>query len=732
MPPRKPADNKVTKPKAAPRKRKTPARATSSSATPNNASSAGTPQDTEMTDVDGYPAAPEIVDVEGEPPAWAQNRATLGETIPWFNQMQGGMCAKREVCWGFLIDGDGGSRPYFDDETIITRLGGGATKDAKGELVLTKDQDETCNPLKSFRNSMRLNIPVGIVIGSKYQGLNRRLPHRFNVMGFFRAVDLWSERIDKKIGFKVRFEKLNLSEKGWWAAKGSPQPVPHDQRNFTSEEAACPDCGVVSRRVYNEGWMCLNGDCKENFWKLNGAAPPKDLTYYQNFLDLRQPFDPNCEPHHPLVPDLLSTVDDNDPHFTTSRIAWKGIVCPLCRKCVSRRLWDAWTCRDPHHKIKNDPENQCAFVRTVPMHSVSLRSVIDDVALGPIKQVLPIDARFHPNVLQMTIDDTSFYPYRKITYHLGDVGSVIHFVANGVINSRPGGPNDLFNELQNDALKLKLQRYELDQAVVKGTMNAQFAANFGMPYKFVVGVDSFSFKEAPEPILRILGRLKWATEQAGLTLNEKTRDPNELLALGYMEGQKIGPHDDGEDTLGPTIASISLGAPSTMAIRMKYNYYHGYTKTKNKKKKLIDNDPVIPLCENYQRRRELKDKLDQSMLQLEQTYGEDLDKLEEFKKEAMELYKEEWFDAYSKKPDKAHEAPPAVIKMQLNHGDMMVMHGEGVQKYFEHGVDLSNGGRLRFALTARHVLKDRIDPGQWYKGEHPEAGVPVYDGDQEE
>lgn len=61
----------------------------------------------------------------------------------------------------------------------------------------------------------------------------------------------------------------------------------------------------------------------------------------------------------------------------------------------------------------------------------------------------------------------------------------------------------------------------------------------GMPYKYVVSVDSKAFNDAPDEILRALGRLSWATEKA-VSPAECFHLPNELLALGYFEDMKIG------------------------------------------------------------------------------------------------------------------------------------------------------------------------------------------------
>jgi hypothetical protein len=62
----------------------------------------------------------------------------------------------------------------------------------------------------------------------------------------------------------------------------------------------------------------------------------------------------------------------------------------------------------------------------------------------------------------------------------------------------------------------------------------------GTPYKYIVSVLSKGFDEAPDVILRALGRLSWATEQAVISIGDKYMPPNELLTLGYFEDMKIG------------------------------------------------------------------------------------------------------------------------------------------------------------------------------------------------
>jgi hypothetical protein len=86
------------------------------------------------------------------------------------------------------------------------------------------------------------------------------------------------------------------------------------------------------------------------------------------------------------------------------------------------------------------------------------------------------------------------------------------------------------------------------------TLTRHFQLNYGAPYKFIVNVLSEAFKDAPDAILMGLQRLNWAakvalSEMSGFlaqhpewdasALSLKFEDFNELLALGYMEEDRI-------------------------------------------------------------------------------------------------------------------------------------------------------------------------------------------------
>ena len=279
-------------------------------------------------------------------------------------------------------------------------------------------------------------------------------------MSYFRVTDIWFERMGTKAGAKVRFEKLDLAIKSWWAETDSPLPLPLEQRSFDIEpdRIQCLACSQRSPRIYNEGWMCLQPSCGA-FWTIDGSAPPASLTFHSNFLSSRTAPDPDLQPHYNLVPNLLGTIDERGDDASLSRIAWKGIVCPQCSKCISRRFWRGWKCTDEAVIIPGQRCNACIFEKTVDIKPTSLRSVIDDFELGPIKRTLFFDPKF----AVPEIDDRSLSPYRKLTYHMPGSAAITHFVSNRAINSRTNGPNDLFQQLQ--VSDLGLRRYPLQQSV---------------------------------------------------------------------------------------------------------------------------------------------------------------------------------------------------------------------------------------------------------------------------
>lgn len=154
-------------------------------------------------------------------------------------------------------------------------------------------------------------------------------------------------------------------------------------------------------------------------------------------------------------------------------------------------------------------------------------------------------------------------------------------------------------------------------------------------------------------------------------------------------------HDDGEDSLGPSIATLSLGSQATMRFRLKKKYYNGSAA----------NNAVLPGCEFFEERKELKEEHDNGKL-----------KDDEYSIRCMKLTNQV-----------TRREAKDLITLDLHHGDMVVMNGSLLQKYYEHSV--TSEGILRYALTARHVLEEKLTVEERAKGRYQFTEVQIYDGE---
>lgn len=103
-----------------------------------------------------------------------------------------------------------------------------------------------------------------------------------------------------------------------------------------------------------------------------------------------------------------------------------------------------------------------------------------------------------------------------------------------------------------------------------------------------------------------------------------------------------------------------------MRIRMKSKFYHGHTGpgrgARSRTYKVLRDDPVLQSCRHEDQRRALK-----------QQY------------ESGEITEAQYEDARTEifQQDTKYGRPPVLIDMRLKHGDLVVMHGGELQKYYE-------------------------------------------------
>ncbi|OCL08535.1 hypothetical protein AOQ84DRAFT_340204 [Glonium stellatum] len=606
----------------------------------------------------------------GQPSVWADGRQALCETVPYFRSYQGGGYCTGGFAHGFMFDKESHERDYMDANVVISRASGGLSKDkATGDMVMEKDQTEG-SQVCSVRNSVFHYNPVVIIVGENNPRSPSLPPHPYCVLDWFKPTHVWFEKSQGKKIIRYRFEKLKPYNGCWWAPRQMYEPVGLGDLP-PAVKKQCRACSKDSLQVYIQGWMCLQPECSL-FWKLkNGLEPQEaDLLYDPRFMKQHTSWPHSSEPYD-LRPELMKVCSLPIIGQDVSYAAWKGFVCPECGRCNSRESWIGWECGNTNCRFK---------------YSLTHTLIPPNVLHDPYYPLSSNYAFSRDKCLPLIKTKLDFAHNYRINYFEipGIDGFVVHLIANKTVNEEVGGPDDMFVELQQTDIGLR--RRPLQMAMVKGQMLTQhFLVNYGMPYKFIAATASRSFDGAVDAIKNTRSRLNWA---ARYIAKGEYREFNEVLALGYFEKQAIDYHDDGEFGLGPTIATLSLGAPGIMRLRLKAKHYHGISKNGN-----YTEAAPLPGSIKYDARKATHDNI-----QLLKTTDRDA-----YRRKIKDLPQQL---GLVKKTGKA----PDAITMTLGHGDIVIMHGAGIQEYYEHAVGPS--GKLRFALTCRYIDPESLKPGE--------------------
>ncbi|KAL2883895.1 hypothetical protein SGCOL_000530 [Colletotrichum sp. CLE4] len=572
----------------------------------------------------------------GKPPVWAATRQALCDALPYYKAHQSSAHTNKNTVVGFLLGGFPTVRDRMDTEVIITTLGGGRERGADGNMIRVRESKE--RNWSSAEASMMEAMPVSVILDDKYPDLSIATEHKYNVMAFFTITDLWSEKdANGQLFHKIRLEKIDRSTPSWWQAKAEVQHTVNprefsdvrqtcgkclrmskqhfiqswtclnarceDSFTFSSDIdimelaaashysatlAWCIDCHQHCKTVFSAGWTCLNRKCKK-FFTFPAGVDVACLDYSESFLQERTSFQ---LPEQPLRPDLPSM----EGCLGTESEMRKGIVCPQCHGCSRRIDWTHWAYENP----------VCNFVLMAKPAAFPLQNVLQEEAR--VNRILGQGSRlFDAGILQHHAQINGCPVEQFLLPDPSDsskiIGSVSIIRTNQEINAQPGGPDEMWKISNESVETFDLSRNSVVHAgLPTEKLTRNFLQNWGAPYKFVVAVDSKPFSEAPEAFIGALKRMEWAgrvsIEMSNEVLGtvdrrarhtELTRDPsitadftnfNELLSIGYMEEDKIGFHDDGEDTLGPTVATLSLGSPAIMFFAKKTKNAKRTKKTK--------------------------------------------------------------------------------------------------------------------------------------------------------
>jgi len=603
----------------------------------------------------------------GRPRVWANSRQALCETVLYYQAWQGACYISKGVLYSFMFDSNGHSRDLVDNDVVIARAGGGMTREATGEMMQSKDQKDN-SQTQAVKAAISQQNPIVIFLGDQNSDAASKMPYRYNSLSWYKPTHIWSEKVFNKRGqahevIKYRFEKLDTNDESWWCPPDT-EAVKVGELAPPIEES-CRTCKTTHQQVYLEGWMCLNADCEE-FWVLPDGTSPRDVINYDpRFLKQKTSWPHEVAPYdlRPALPETAALMGEDVTYAMT-----RGMCCPECGKCTSRYLWRGWVC------------SGCGFEH-VPEHIIITALTIRDpwhpVSYGYSQCHDWADRQYVKTTVGFT------HNYHIVHYKIEGVeGRISHLIANKTVNEEPKGPDDMFEALQTLDVGLERRRFTTG----KEDFMTAFSSNHGMPYKFVASVDSQPFDGAPWPLTETRSRLNWAAR----TVNglREIEEFNELLTIGYFDGQNIKYHDDGEEGLGETVASLSLGHPADMSFRVKRKHLTGVSKAGT----FIDKMP-IPGTNQYEARKAAYEDL-HTVSRLDVAGRKD--RLRSLPKE---------LDLKDVCKDRK-----AWIRLRLSHGDMVVMHGRAIQEYLEHQVDPM--GRLRFAMTARTILAHHLKPDE--------------------
>ena len=289
-------------------------------------------------------------------------------------------------------------------------------------------------------------------IGSKNPNVPSKMPHRFNVLAFFFITDVWCEKLNGHVTYMVRMQKIDIASKSWWAPITSgPVPMAATLKPVSPKSQACPQCQFSSPEIFQQGWTCLQWDCKAHFKFFAVAGDGVEiqvtdgtLDYNEMFMNKRQIWKQPSTPgrNFPALSPPLPK-DEDCTHlgqFGYEQICKYGIVCPQCNSCIRRIFFDRWECET----------QDCNFVHQVKQYAVS----VDTACIGGAK---PLRVFCHDLIKSFKLEIGKF----KVTvYELpGESGETIgrlyHLKPDKSLKERDDGADALFGEMQTADLGLK-------------------------------------------------------------------------------------------------------------------------------------------------------------------------------------------------------------------------------------------------------------------------------------
>ncbi|KAF8495854.1 hypothetical protein JB92DRAFT_2817986 [Gautieria morchelliformis] len=497
------------------------------------------------------------------PPVWAETRQELCESLNYFRSYQGGVYSQKKRARGYLLDG----HPAVQDlwhaggRCIISHGGGSSAinKQTK-QTALVDDQTVRSASCNALINSWMAGQPIVLIAGNGYQLFPYNLEDRsYVVLGYYVITHAWEEpepSSESPRGYFVRwkfmFQWIHSQGRPWWIRPDLQLDDSPDSDTDRISPRDCQTCHKPSRAIYNFGWVCTHSDCSSFFRRVDSAPASLGLSgYHPDFVTPRKDARElhgrafQIRPKLPVQP--MESGGKERHQITTFRHFWKGWWCDNCGRLSCREHWTHWECNTCHRIFKVKSIIQQPRTRLF----LAGRAMIQILPTAGIRR----EARKLCNGSDRTMRCQSFrLPRNRGTIHLVQADERAQSIANSV-----------WHKYQVDARQPGFfRRYSMRNHKLKGRMLSHyFSQNSGEPYEYVGGTNNTVPLDTYPSVRQALETIRG---HASLVLGE---DPafNEVLSAAYMAEQKMEFHSDGEKNLGPTIASLSLGATATMRFR---------------------------------------------------------------------------------------------------------------------------------------------------------------------
>ncbi|KAI1087669.1 hypothetical protein F5B19DRAFT_499810 [Rostrohypoxylon terebratum] len=477
-------------------------------------------------------------------------------------------------------------------------------------------------------------------------------PHLYNVLDHFHVTYMWSEMVQTPQGglvkaYKLRLEKVDLNSRSWWAPKNTDV---HATSDVEDKHYACALASCLSCRKTSKTIYKQGWTCLEKDCKSFFSFSTKQDTpeIHPNQLAYNEDFlRERTRFTGKNLYPLVPDLPDITENTFGSEKIFKRGIVCARCQCCSRRM--QWD-----RWLCENPACDYEYVvrpRIVPMSVISMEKTFESKG----------NKRNYESSIILTFKGAT-NTHEFITHFLPDekeqggyVGSVTIIRPMEFALRRQGGLDELFYKLQDVDLALERRGARCAGSRLE-ELTSHFSANYGAPYKFGVVVETTnSLSEAQPSIVETLLRLTWAGEISVMTTSQLIKDNDLPVRDGAIpnEFEKFN-------------ELLALG------------YFEGakISAHDDGEKELAPTVATLSLGSAS----------------------------------VMKFYPKKNIDVGTGVKSKGAKGDQ-VLSIVLMHGDMVVMHGAGIQKCYLHSVE--SYGIRRFAMTCRHIRPHTIaDPQQ--------------------